>query len=99
MTDDDQRQEAVRFETQARRDIQAARSLREFAPFQAYFMRRIVQRRDDLQTLFRYAPPAKVDPVEREIIRRILDELDTVINLTAEDTANARAAIERLEGR
>src|SRR5580658_6968633 len=57
VTEEEERQERIRFETQARRDIQDIRALQEFPAFQRYFMRRLVQKRDEIAGAFRNAEP------------------------------------------
>lgn len=95
MTDEEQREEAHRFETQARRDLQDIRDIRALPAFQRYFRRRLLTRQEELTRLFRYGKPEEVSFQEREIIRRILDELEALSGKLTSDESEAKVSIDR----
>lgn len=88
--------EAARFETQARQDLQDIRQLRDDVPFNRYFLRRLLQRRDYIANRFKNEPATECDKEEREILRRVLIELETFINLASADEAEAKLSLGRL---
>ena len=108
MTEDEER--AKNFELRARRDIQDIRALREFDPFQRYFLRRLKQRREELAQAFRHDPEFVVKKNEkgeeyratlctkedREILRSRLDEVESMLKLLETDEGSARVSLERM---
>ena len=116
MTDQEQAEERKRFELQARRDLQDIRDLRSNAAFQRYFMRRLMQVRNEVADRYHNDPldktvmvkqfegdkeglPVKVEVCgheEREILRRLLLELNKLCGLLDDDESSAKVSVDRL---
>ena len=60
----------------AQRDLNDINLLAKFEPFNRYYLRRLKEIAGRIEGRFRYDPPEAVDKEEREILRRILMELD-----------------------
>ena len=91
----DQEQAVIR-ETVARRDLEDIKFLRECAPFQRYFMRRIRDKQETIAERFRNDPPSKCTHEEREILRRLLNEYDDIAGMLEIDQGAARNELARM---
>lgn len=80
----------------AKDDLDAIKNLSEFTPFTGYFLGRLKSRRDKLEDSFRNDPPAKVDAAEREILRRLIKQLDEILTMTADDKKVAISDLQQL---
>lgn len=97
MTDQEQEAEQKRFRDQAALDLGAINELRRNGAFQNYWMRRLVSRRDEIAKKFAEGDPIKdgVTHEEREILRRIMLELNVLVGLLDRDEGEARASLDR----
>lgn len=77
----------------ARRDVSDIRFLRENPAFNNYWLRRLKQKREIVAERFRYGPIKEVGHEEREILRRILDEYDELMQMMTKDEAMAQRHI------
>lgn len=83
--------EPVRSKLHAQRDLNFIRSLKEADAFNAYWLRRVTQRRDTILKSYLHDPPAKVDATNREALRQVLEEYEWMLNIMmAEDETACR---------
>jgi hypothetical protein len=83
--------EPLRSKQHAQRDLNYIRTLREAEAFNAYWLRRVKQRRDSCARSFLHDPPTKVDKDKREALRLILLEYDWLIDtMMVEDETACR---------
>jgi hypothetical protein len=78
----------------ANRDLGDITHLESSDPFNRYFMRRLKEKKAAIEKRFYEDPPAKVDAAEREILRRMLLEYDTLIEMTTIEKVTCRNLIE-----
>lgn len=71
----------------AKRDVDDIKRLQEFEPFRRYFIRKLEARGAEVARSFKDDPPHKVDKEEREILRRILKEFETIFEMMDKDLA------------
>ncbi len=82
----------VAFEV-AKRDIDDIKRLKDFEPFRRYFIRRLEERGSEVARSFKDDPPHKVDKEEREILRRLLKEYETIFEMMDKDLANFKSLL------
>jgi hypothetical protein len=82
----------------AQRQLEDISELRETTGFTRYWIYRLRQKRGAIEERFRHDPPSKVDAQEREILRRILDEYDELIEMMDSDERGAKAFISGQRG-
>ena len=78
---------------QASEDLIDIASLLKHPPFSRYFVRQLKRRRETLLNSLVNDPPSKVDAAEREIIRRLIKQLDEIDRMPAEHAASAEALL------
>lgn len=71
----------------ARRDIDDIKRLQEFEPFRRYFIRRLEERGSEVGRKFKESPPAEVDKEEREHLRKLLLEYESILGMMEKDMA------------
>lgn len=94
MTPEEENAEAFRIVAQ--RDLNDIRELKDFEPFNRYFMRRLKTKRDDIAEQFHDDPPEKCDKEKREHLRLLLKEYNSLIDMLDADMSTTRASLERM---
>ena len=95
LADQSSQEEAQRFSVQARTDLQDIQDLRRFVPFQRYFLRRLRQKQEEAFTKFYDTPTGECGHEEREILRRISKEYQSLASLLDTDEGSAKASLDR----
>lgn len=78
---------------QASEDLVDIAALKQSTAFTRYWLRQLRSRRDALLVSLVEDPPSKVDAAEREIIRRLIKQLNELEKMPAQHAASAEALL------
>lgn len=79
----------------ARQDLEDIMSLKNSDAFNRYFLRRLTQKRTEVERRFKYEPPENVDKDQREELRQTMLALEDLEKMMAVDEGNIRGGISR----
>lgn len=79
----------------ARQDLEDIMSLKNSDAFNRYFLRRLTQKRAEIERKFKYEPPEKVDKNQREELRQTMLALEDLEKMMSVDEGNIRGGISR----
>ena len=78
---------------QASEDLVDIAALRQSTTFNRYWIRQMRARREKLLHSLLNDPPSKVDSLEREVIRRLINQLDDLEKMPAQHAASAETLL------
>lgn len=74
-------------------DLEDIRELKKNSAFTRYWLRRLTQKRAEIERRFKYDPPEKVSKDQREELRQAMIALEDLEKMMAVDEGNIRGAI------
>lgn len=79
----------------ARQDLEDIVSLKSNDAFNRYWLRRLSQKKADIERRFKYEPPNKVDKDQREELRQALLVLEDLEKMMEAESGNIKAGAKR----
>lgn len=83
----------------ARRDLEAINTLLKTPAFTDYWMRKLRERREEVDKKFREDPPEKCSKTQREAHRQVVAFADALLKMPEMHAATHRATLERSAGK
>lgn len=90
-------EEELRRRELARQDLNDIKFLTQHVEFTRYWPRRLKDKQAALEKRFRDEDPSKCDKDEREVLRRLIKEYDSLIAMMKSDEAGCIRTLESLQ--
>jgi len=76
-----------------RQDIIDIQALRNFEPFNRYFVRRLKEKHAEIEKRFRDDPAEKCSYEEREILRRLMKEYEDILRMMEREEVTCKSSL------